>query len=433
MNNLENLDIKTDQKLKSCQLTVDKLKGIKKQLKDFISLSSKLQSAYQGLSQVSRAWSDSLLRIGELHYGDIGVEINKLAEGQKLIADGIDTVANSLLNDIVQNLEQKLEIDSKDIDNFEKDMNKSRKDLQGELKELEKKTKKSGKKGGDAALLQNMKEFNTKREDIDRFKSDILKKVFLIERKRFGDVLISSSSFVQSQIGFSGTIANLQSDVTHWSSVLQTLDVLSDEQIAALAVKAEAGYQKLQTSESTNVTLTDATNKNVLNANHFQTGSRTQPSTPGGPPPPNFNPPPPNHNPPPPSFNPPPPSFNPSPKGSPQPKMSPKIPAPLKKGPPTPGGPPPPLSGGPPPPSFGGPPPPPSGGPPPPPSGGPPPPPSSGAPPPSKSSSSSKKGKSSGGGSGDRGSLLGSIESFKKGGLKKTVTVDKSADRKSVV
>lgn len=41
-------------------------------MQEFIKMSSKLQSAYQGLSQMSKAWADSLTRIGELHYGDIG-------------------------------------------------------------------------------------------------------------------------------------------------------------------------------------------------------------------------------------------------------------------------------------------------------------------------------------------------------------------------
>lgn len=84
--------------------------------------------------------------------------------------------------------------------------------------------------------------------------------------------------------------------------------------------------------------------------------------------------------------------------------------------------PPPPSSGPAPPPPPSGPPPPPSPAPPPPPlAPGPPPPPLAAPPPPPAPSSAPPP-------SGDktRGALLGSISSFKKGGLKKTVTVDKS-------
>lgn len=105
-------------------------------------------------------------------------------------------------------------------------------------------------------------------------------------------------------------------------------------------------------------------------------------------------------------------------------------PAPVMMAPPV--APPMPSMTAPPPPPAGGPPPPPAGGPPPPPAGGPPPPPAGG---PAKSKSSSKAKSSSkssdshklGGGDPNegRGDLLSSIAGF-KGGLKKTVTNDRS-------
>jgi hypothetical protein len=56
--------------------------------------------------------------------------------------------------------------------------------LGSELKKCEDECKKAGKKG-DATLKAAMKTFNEKREEIDRFKSENLRKVFLLERRRY--------------------------------------------------------------------------------------------------------------------------------------------------------------------------------------------------------------------------------------------------------
>jgi hypothetical protein len=52
------------------------------------------------------------------------------------------------------------------------------------LKKCEDECKKAGKKG-DATLKTAMKVFNDKREEIDAFKSENLRKIFLVERKRY--------------------------------------------------------------------------------------------------------------------------------------------------------------------------------------------------------------------------------------------------------
>lgn len=67
--------------------------------------------------------------------------------------------------------------------NYEKELTKSRKDLAAQLKKLEGEAQKAGKKG-DHVLKTAMKNFNDKREEIDRFKSESLRRIFLLERKR---------------------------------------------------------------------------------------------------------------------------------------------------------------------------------------------------------------------------------------------------------
>lgn len=439
----------------------------------------------------------------------------------------MDGLARSLSVECAIPLDSGLDNGARELDLFEKEMKDNRSRLGTELKKLEATTKKAGGKGGDQnTLIQAMKDYNAKREEIDQWKSNQLHTVFLIERRRFGEILSATSKVAAAQIEYSKVIAAMNDDTAGHTKLLGTLEALSGDQIEALSVASQKSYTALNTSEASNVTLTGSTNTVLArgpggpSASPYGTPRSAAPSGPpsgappppnfapgppgppsGAPPPPNFSPGPPSGAPPPPNFSPGPPSYEPSsggglpppmglpkmpargppsmgnsPAGSPRPgggppplpgggppsgspgtmrakgpppptpgagaSPRPSIPPPMMGGggpPPMPGGgpprgPPPSMGGGGPPPPMGGPPPPMMGG-----GGGPPPPPPGGAPPPPKApkaSSSSSKKKSSkassnsgalGGGdpSEGRSDLLSSISGF-KGGLKKTVTNDRS-------
>jgi len=143
--------------------------------------------------------------------------------------------------------------------NFEKDLTKNRKDLGAQLKKLEQEAQKAGKKG-DHVLKTAMKNFNDKREEIDRFKSDNLRKIFLLERKRFGDVLTATSKLAQSQMDYAAQVASMSSDASNWQSLLGTIDNLTDDQINALASKADKPFVQLRQAEAGDVVLYESTN-----------------------------------------------------------------------------------------------------------------------------------------------------------------------------
>ena len=457
----------------------------------------------------------------------------------------MEGLARSLSVECAIPLDSGLDNGARELDLFEKEMKDNRSRLGTDLKRLESVTKKAGGKGGDQnTLIQAMKDYNAKREEIDQWKSNQLHTVFLIERRRFGEILSATTKVATAQMEYAKVISAMNDDTAGHTKLLGTLEALSSEQIEALSVASQKSYTSLNTSEAANVTLTGSTNSVLTRGGPPSSSPYGTPrtgSTSGGPPsgPPSGAPPPPNFAPGPPSGAPPPPNFAPGPPGPPSgapppPNFSPSPPSYMDSGPgagstpppmglpkmpprgppsmpgsspaasPRPGGGPPPIPGGGPPPSMpgsggspgtlrgmnkgppppmpggagsprppggppsmpggpppsrgppapmgmgppppmGGPPPPmgappaPMGGPPPPPGGGPPPPPPGGAPPPPKAPKASKSsGKKKGGGGGGggkigggdpsegRNDLLNSISGF-KGGLKKTVTNDRSA------
>lgn len=426
------------------------------------------------------------------HDAFAGAALGMIVGREQAVSDALEQVSRSLQVDLVTPLDSGIDNGARELDVFEKEMKDNRTRLGADLKKLETATKKSAKQG-DNTLIQAMKDFNSKREEIDQFKSNQLHTVFLIERRRFGEILSATTKVVNSQLEFARTVIAMEQDSQHHAHLLGTLESLSEEQVSALQVSSQKSYTALNTSEGANVTLTSSTNTTVNRggpAPGGNYGSPRGPASPGGPPPPSGAPPPPNFSPPPPMNSPggPPPPMGgpPPPMGGPPPPMGApppmgSLPPPMSAPPPggsprppggapppgPPGGgngtmrggkmpaPPPPMGGPPapmgaPPPGRGGPPPPPGGGPPPPPpGGGPPPPPAGGGPPPppaapkapkapKASSKPSKPAKSGGGGGGGgggavgggdpsegRGDLLNSITGF-KGGLKKTVTNDRS-------
>eukprot|EP01122_Echinamoeba_exundans_P001531 TRINITY_DN11568_c0_g1_i1.p1 TRINITY_DN11568_c0_g1~~TRINITY_DN11568_c0_g1_i1.p1 ORF type:complete len:515 (+),score=175.66 TRINITY_DN11568_c0_g1_i1:296-1840(+) len=492
---MENLDPKTDPKLKATQNTVEKLDEVRKIVGEFARQTKKFQDASLSWAISFKQWTDALSSVAEMHTDDLGDALRKFVYHQRNVANAVENTAKVMQTEITQFIETSQDAKKEELAAFDRDVKKERTRLAGDLKKMEEGLKKSSKLGQEA-LKNSMQLFNDKRVEIDRFKSDNLRKVFLIERKRFGEILGQLCKVADAQQVFAGTITAMGGDLQAFNALLQTTDKVTDEQMQSLTVKADKSFIKLQTGESTDVQLTAATNSFVQQgAANATVGSvqrssvsvpgaapspsgtmRTAPAMPppmgGGAPPPPVGapslpppitgmpaPPPPMTNIPPPISSPggpprgppgPPPGAGGPPRGPPGPPPGPPGgggPPPSPRGPPPapsspgtmrgpPPGPPGPPSGPPRPPAGGAPPPPPPG-----PKGGaapppPPPPPGGGAgpkpPPPPPVSKSSKSSAPADDydvppPSGERNALLGSIQGFKKGGLKKTVTVDKSA------
>lgn len=482
---MENLDVKTDPKLKATQNTIEKLDEVRKIVAEFARQTKKFQDSTLGWCASYKQWTDSLSSVAEMHTDDLGDSLRKFVYHQRNIAAAIENTAKVMQSEVTTFLESSSDAKKEELSTFDRDTKKQRTQLGSDLKKMEDGLKKSSKLGQEA-LKNSMQLFNDKRVEIDRFKSESLRKIFLIERKRFGEILGQLVKVADSQLQYAGTVQGMTGDLQSFNALLQTTDKVTDEQMQSLTVKADKSFIKLQTSESTDVQLTAATNSFVQQGAANATvgtvhrssvsvpGAAPSPSNAtmrGAPPPPMSAPAPPPpvgapslpppitgmggppmaSSPPPPGGRGPPPGPPGPPAGPPRgppgpppgpptggpppsprgPPPAPNSPSTMRGPPPGPPGPPPgppraPVGGAPPPPPPGPkggappPPPPPSGG------GGPKPPP---PPPVSKSSKSSKKDDDypAPESSGERNALLGSIQGFKKGGLKKTVTVDKSA------
>lgn len=253
-NALENLDPKTDQKLRSVHNTIDKLKDCKKHIKDFVSASQKMQSAAQAFAQASKVWSDQLQKLAGGHTDDIGEALSRIAGRQVAVSEAMEGVCRSLSIDLATPLDSGIDNGARELDTFEKEMKDNRTRLAAELKKLEGTTKKAGGKGGDqSVLIQAMKDFNAKREEIDRFKSDQLHTVFLIERRRFGEILSATTKVVGSQMEYARVVLAMEADAPGHTQLLSTLESLSEEQISALSVASQKPYTSLNTSDRKSV------------------------------------------------------------------------------------------------------------------------------------------------------------------------------------
>eukprot|EP01129_Flabellula_baltica_P010778 TRINITY_DN459_c0_g1_i1.p1 TRINITY_DN459_c0_g1~~TRINITY_DN459_c0_g1_i1.p1 ORF type:complete len:464 (+),score=114.64 TRINITY_DN459_c0_g1_i1:29-1393(+) len=443
--------VNAQQKVKSTQEKIELLKGASKSATlDVVKASQGYIRAIQGMSSATGALTSALINVAQLHPSDFGNAFQELAQYFQDIDDQYIKIASSIQNLVVPvqgNLKQTLS----SVKDFEKEFKTKISKSASQSKQLEKAATKASKSKNPNDLTTAMREINQFEAQEDNERRSDLETVLLLDREKYAVLMEGCLGLVQSHIEL-GQLMQTEK-TSSWNDLVTNRANLPSDQLDGLKTQESVTLRHLKPRQSMSmggVVLYGTTS--VLNHTDFEDESNYYSASSGSPrmssPPPSGPPsgvPPPPMNMPPPSGMPPPPGMPPSgPSGVPPPPMN----MPPPSGPPSgmpppmgmpPSGPPPnrgppsmaPPNRGPPstaPPNRG--PPntaPPSRGPPAPSprSQAPPPPPMFGAPPPAPKAQAptfSAPPPSSAGRSG----LLSAISGFKKTGLKKAQTNDRS-------
>jgi len=125
----------------------------------------------------------ALNNIGQQQGGDIGDGYQKVADVINTEAGKQAVLARSLQEEIALYIGRTEKGDRMEIDQFESDYKKVRGAVKAQIDKAEQQTKKAGKKGA-AALQQSIQDLNDKIKEGENIKSDRLKHVVVIDRKK---------------------------------------------------------------------------------------------------------------------------------------------------------------------------------------------------------------------------------------------------------
>lgn len=193
--------------------------------------------------------------------GDLEEGIRKMAEAQREIERRRLEMSEHLLREVVQPLGRSVDSESRyELPAFEKEYQKKRTKLMRELKDVESETKKVGtrkKQQTPEELQKSIKILTDKVKDLDRLRSEALRQVLLMERKRGCDFLRMWTRVMEQQLyQFTEGYNILNDGRQFWADLAASRDRLPNDDEALLAavsaMTAERTFVPLQTAASAN-------------------------------------------------------------------------------------------------------------------------------------------------------------------------------------
>lgn len=184
-----------------------------------------------------------------------------MAEAQREIERRRLEMSEHLLREVVQPLGRSVDSESRyELPAFEKEYQKKRAKLMRELKEVEAETKKVGtrkKQQTPEELQKSIKILTDKVKDLDRLRSEALRQVLLMERKRGCDFLRMWTRVMEQQLyQFTEGYNILNDDRQFWTDLASSRDRLPNDDEALLAavsaMTAERTFVPLQMAATQN-------------------------------------------------------------------------------------------------------------------------------------------------------------------------------------
>jgi len=215
-----------DKKTEVTFRTIENLRSSQNIVQDFIKSADKYKKSLQSVSEAGKQFADSLQKVGQLQTGDIGEAINRLAEIERSIETRREQVIRALQEDIISSLNKTQKPEESEVNQFENDYKKSRSSARDQIAKLEGATKKAGKKNPEE-LKRAIASLNEKIKEADQMKSEKLRRILLIERKKYCNFLTQCCSVVSAQLDVMAEESKLRENEGYWKGLAGSNSQLS--------------------------------------------------------------------------------------------------------------------------------------------------------------------------------------------------------------
>jgi len=219
---------KVDKKTELTFQTVDKLKNAPQAVNEFINAAQNYQKALKKLAEAGKQMADAMSKVSQLHSGDIGQGIAKMAEIQRAVEAKHEALSQSIQQDLIGGLDRNAKTESSEISFFENDYKKVRASVRSQITKLEDNTKKAGKKNPEL-LKQSIAALNDKVKEAETIKSEKLRTVLLIERKKYCNFLTMCNPMVNSEIDVLTELSRFKENQSFWSNLAASYLQLPNE------------------------------------------------------------------------------------------------------------------------------------------------------------------------------------------------------------
>lgn len=237
----------TDKKTELTNRTVENLKASKSLFEDFVRSARVYQKTCTQMADASRGLSDSLTRVSQGCTGDIGQALMQLAEAQRMLHVKQEALNKAVAMELVNSVLSRIKPEEMELKQFQDSSAKSLKSCKANISKLTAASKGAGKKGG-GQLQNSIQALNDAIKDEENLKSDILRNVLLLERKKYCGFLGSWIPVVAGQLDLSGETERMRAAVESWKRTAQSYQSLPQDLDTMLTAQTERTFVKIQES-----------------------------------------------------------------------------------------------------------------------------------------------------------------------------------------
>eukprot|EP01113_Clastostelium_recurvatum_P014449 TRINITY_DN1786_c0_g1_i1.p1 TRINITY_DN1786_c0_g1~~TRINITY_DN1786_c0_g1_i1.p1 ORF type:complete len:353 (+),score=82.10 TRINITY_DN1786_c0_g1_i1:61-1119(+) len=220
-------------------------------VQEFVKLAQKYQQQCSLLAAAGVALADSVYKIGNSVNSDMGEALRKLGEAMREEENKREELARALVTDLITPIKQAADTDVREVLMFEKNYKKDRDTLRNEILRLEAKTKKlgSGKKTSPEQLKSQIQELNDRVREAELMRSNKMRDVVLLERKKYGAFIGSWNFIITRQIeSHSSALNNLRAGEATWSALPSTMQS-APKDVEEMIKKQDRTLVQIQSSE----------------------------------------------------------------------------------------------------------------------------------------------------------------------------------------
>jgi hypothetical protein len=256
-------------KMKTATETLERMSKCRVIYQDLLKSVHKLSAIAQDMHEASVQVTSIINKLSTLHIGDLGNVIGDIASYCYDVDTKLRVYAVSLQNDFVAPLARSMDPHQKEINEKMKDLQKRDSAFSKEMAASEKLVTKASK-SGQQVMVEAVKEFNLKKEEVDQKKAEVLLDVFSMERERYLFIIEQMCKVFDSQVLYANAITSVTTDLPIWKEKARTKNALSEEQLDAIATRSEQTFKQVGDS-STDVVLYRSTNDAIKRVDETET------------------------------------------------------------------------------------------------------------------------------------------------------------------
>lgn len=206
-------------KLRMAEDTLVRMERSKVLWGELIRFFDKMHTGLKLIAASSASIDETLLSLSKLHFGELGETLADLAQTRARISQQYQICAMTIFNSFVLDVAHSMDPHLKKLESKSKEVHKDGAALKTQMATAEKNMYKQKKNQNSQLMLQDqIKQFNTIKQENDRGKAMILSSVLLFEKERMSFLVSALSKVAMQEIHLGEKVLSQNERLENWKN-----------------------------------------------------------------------------------------------------------------------------------------------------------------------------------------------------------------------